>query len=230
MPATKRCAERCAWWPRIVVMAAVFTAPITCCNAQSGSPSDAMVRPCNDSEWRLVFSDEAKQLTQKRLEYTRGFSSCEAAIIPFLGPVRILRLHTPTWVDYSYTATILQAKRDGPLRIVSSGRGMVALPQPDAADSIAALNFVLAGANLNADKRTIKTISDLYFFMLDSERGVFGVPIAKQMRHLDKYDHKTNVRTARDSAVTKYSDNPWQLMFQIKQGSIQLSSASRRDQ
>jgi hypothetical protein len=230
MRATQRSGRNCLWVRRIVVTAAIFTAPITCCFAQSKSPSHAIVRPCDNSEWRLVFSDEVKQLTQKPLEYTGGFSSCEAAIIPSLEQVRILRLHTPTWVDYSYTATIMQAKRDGPVRIVSSGRGMVARPQPDAADSIAALNFILAAANLNADKPTIKTVSDLYFFMLDSERGIFGVPIAKQERRLDKYAFKTHVRIAGDSAVTNYFDNPWQLMFEIGRGSIQHASATRTDQ
>ena len=106
---------------------------------------------------------------------------------------------------------------------------MVTRPQPEAADSIASLNFILAGANLKPDKATIKTICDLYFFILDSERGVFGVPIAKQERRLDKYAFKTDVRTSRDSAVASFPGNPWQLTFQIRQGSIQLASVVRTD-
>jgi hypothetical protein len=206
----------------------MFLVPISCCFAQSSSVSAAIVSPCTDPEWRIVFSDEAKQLTQKQLEYTGGFSSCEAVFIPSLEPARILRLHTPTWVDYSYTATILQPKREGHLRLVSSGRGMVTRPQPDAADSIAALNFVLDGANLKADKATIKSISDLYFFILDSERGVFGVPIAKRQRRLDKYAFKTHVRIGQGSAVTTYDGNPWQLTFEIRQENIRLATVADR--
>lgn len=105
---------------------------------------------------------------------------------------------------------------------------MVTKPRPDAADSIAALNFVLDGANLKADKATIKSISDLYFFILDSEGGFFGAPIAKRRRRLDKYAFKTHVRIGRGSAVTTYDGNPWRLTFEMRQGNIRLASVADR--
>lgn len=213
-----------------IATAIVFAAPVFGCLAQTNSASQVVVRPCNNSEWQLAFSDEVKQLTRKQLEYTGGFSSCEAAVIPFLEHARILRLHTPVWVDYSYTAAVMQSSREGPWRLVSSGRGMVAKPQPASTDSTAALNFILAEANLKPDKATIKTISDLYFFILDSEGGVFGIPIAKRQHQLNKYAYKTNVRIDRDSAVASYPGNPWQLTFKFRQGSILLASVVGTDQ
>ncbi len=156
-----------------------------------------------------------------------GFSWCESAKVPFLPHSHILRLHSPVDVDYSYTATLLQTRDSGPLRLVSSGRGMVGLPPLDAANSIAGLNFLLSGTALKFDKDTVKAVSDLYLFILDS-RGSFGFmgPNLSQPHSVEDEAFKTVVAITPRSANVTYPGNPWQLTF-VSSGSIlQLQSVA----
>jgi hypothetical protein len=197
--------------------------------AASQVPANAVVKPCSKNDWQFASSPEAKALTKSALEnFGSGFSSCETAMITFLPNSRIVRLHTPIHVDWSYTAILLQSEDGGPVKLIASGRGLVARPRLDAPDSITALNFLLAAAKVKPDSTTIKIAGDLYFFILDSEPGlIFGAPPVTRDRLLDAHEPAL-IEMSNQSATVTYSDSPWKLVFNIEGEKVRLTTAIDR--
>jgi hypothetical protein len=214
--------------PKFILIATFLLLAGHPCHAQ-GDPV-AVVRPCSKDEWRIALSPEAKELTKKPTEGIGGFLSCEAAVIPFLPDARILRLHTKVDVDWSYTATLLQASTGGSLKLVSSGRGMVAHPKPDSAESISALNFLLRGVKSEPDVETIRELTSLYFFILDNEderQFLGGRPIVRELELLNREPGQIPVEMGNDRAQASFLFTSWRLNFSLGEDSIQLVSASR---
>ncbi len=196
--------------------------------AQSAS-GVATVRPCDVEEWHIVASDDAKVLTKESVEGWSVFSSCESVSTSLFPNSRILRLHTPVQVDWSYTATLIQANHNTKLRLVSSGRGLVARPQPDDPQAIAALNWLLAESPLSASEQTIRAVSDLYFFILDEEKRdtLFG-PSYAMGQMLSLHAHDAAVRLDSGIASVTFLDVPWELTFISQRDRIRLASVKDR--
>jgi len=209
--------------------ASVLAIPITFGHAQASTESYAVVKPCSNVDWALASGSEAKKLTKKLLENTGSFSSCETVAVSFLPDARILRLHTPVQVDYSYTATLLQSKRGDPFVLISSGRGLVVRPQPGNADSISALNGLLHEVKLRGDPKTIRIASELYFFILDGQDSASPIgPIAKREECLDNDPSRTLVTIGPRSARVIF-EKTWRLEFEIENGMIQLASVNNSE-
>ena len=143
----------------------------------------------------------------------------------FLPEVRIIRLRTPVNVDYSLSATLLQTKNEGPLRLVSSGRGMVRHPSPESPDFISALNFVLSGAKITPDRDTMVAISDLYFFLLDGEDAMSGDYLTGMNREDPGEKANISIVTFKSgTASVTYRGGSWHLNFEVSGQSIRLVS------
>jgi hypothetical protein len=230
---TSRQIERYAWLDMTFLVAfatsvlALFPAKLPL--PEHGAARFATARPCNVEEWHIAQSDYAKELTRSSLEGLGGFSSCEVASSSLLPNSRILRLHTPVHVDWSYTATLLQANHNTKLKLVSSGRGMVARPRPDDPQAIAALNLLLAESSLSTNEQTIRVLADLYFFILDDEkRDTFFGPTYTMEQPLSVHAHDAMVRLGSGMATVTFLDLPWEFTFLRQDSRIHLASVKDR--
>ena len=210
----------------IIIAALCLSMTSSCLGAQIASRS--IVKPCTNSEWQVAFSEEAKALTESKLKNWGGFSSCAAVATPLLPTAQILRLQTPVNVDASYTATLIRASKDQSLRLISSGRGIMYPPaQPENPESIATFNSLLDNTAITLTKANISTLTDLYFFILDDERGDRMRWKRKALGNglnLNANARKNVIKISGKTADVRLSDPLCFLTFKLNDNTIQLSS------
>ena len=132
-------------------------------------------------------------------------------------------------VDWSYTATLIQTHENGKLKLVSSGRGLIARPRPDNPQALAALNGLLAEAPLSMNEQTIRLLSDLYFFILDDEkRDTFFGPTYAKEQPLNMHAHDARVRLGSGMASVTFLDLPWKFTFISQHDRLHLASVTDR--
>jgi len=188
----------------------------------------AIVRPCSNREWTIAFSEEARELTREDLKNFGGFSSCEAVALPFLPGATILRLHTPVDVDYSVTASLFRPDEQSPLRHLSRGIGMAAIPNPDEPAAVSAINYLMSKAAVRPDEETLSSVVALELFLIDEEGGaVFGAPIASKERPLTEFAHPAKFML-RDTGPELYVPlEGWHFKFGVSNGHVQVVSVVR---